>query len=359
MTKEEETPISYPVSGGRQAEFKPLVSVIVPVYNVEPYLRRCINSLVYQTLNNIEIILIDDGSTDGCGKICDEYAAADARISVVHQENAGLSEARNAGIDRAKADYLMFVDSDDWVEPEFCELPLMLAKEQQADLVMFQFRRFQNGKEKKRRCYSVDEGIKKPAEALDLIQSIVGMSAWNKLYHKDLFQRNRYPKGKNYEDLYLTPILVHEAKKIVYSSTILYDYVKRTGSITTDLSTKNAQNLFDAEVLFSKNLKEWGYPKMSKEYYQTSTLSFVSRRWQTPELNDKCIQYLRNLKRCPSHFSFKQRIKYHLLVISPCLYRLVCQAFNLLRVCLVRHTQTASIRYQTGAECHSNGPKWP
>ena len=218
MTKEAETPTSYPVSGGRQDEIKPLVSVIVPVYNVEPYLHRCIDSLVHQTLKDIEIILIDDGSTDGCGRICDEYAAADTRIRVVHQENAGLSEARNAGIDRAKADYLMFVDSDDWAEPKFCELPLMLAKEQRADLVMFQFRHFQNGKEKKRRCNSINEGIKTQAEALNLmIQSIVGMSAWNKLYHKDLFQRNRYPKDKNYEDIFLTPILIHEAKRIVYT----------------------------------------------------------------------------------------------------------------------------------------------
>ena len=137
MTKEEETSISYPVSGGQQAEFKPLVSVIVPVYNVEPYLHRCIDSLVHQTLKDIEIILIDDGSTDGCGKICDEYAAADTRIRVVHQENAGLCEARNTGIDRAQADYLMFVDSDDWVQAEFCEIPLMLAKEHQADLACF------------------------------------------------------------------------------------------------------------------------------------------------------------------------------------------------------------------------------
>ncbi len=330
MTKEEETPISYPVSGGRQAEFKPLVSVIVPVYNVEPYLRRCINSLVYQSLNNIEIILIDDGSTDGCGKICDEYAAADARISVVHQENAGLSEARNAGIDRAKADYLMFVDSDDWVEPEFCELPLMLAKEQQTDLVMFLFRRFQNGKEKKRRCYSVDEGIKKPAEALDLIQSIVGMSAWNKLYHKDLFQRNRYPKGKNYEDIFLTPILIHEAKRIVYTPTILYNYDNRPGSITTVFSAKNAQDKFDAITLTAQHLTEWGYPNLSARFYQSSILSFASKRWENAEPNDKFIQYLRGLKHFPPYFSFKKRLQFYLLIISPTLYRLAYRVYQLI-----------------------------
>ena len=123
----------------------PAVSVIVPVYNVEPYLHRCVDSLTGQTLTDIEIILVDDGSTDGCGRICDEYAAADPRVRVVHQENAGLSEARNAGIDRARADYLMFVDSDDWVEKDYCRIPWEIARSQQADLVMFQFRELRNG----------------------------------------------------------------------------------------------------------------------------------------------------------------------------------------------------------------------
>ena len=118
---------AFPVEA-RTSETKPEVSVIVPVYNVEPYLRRCIDSLINQTLQNIEIILVDDGSPDGCGAICDEYAAQDYRIQVVHQDNSGVYAARNAGIDRAKADYLMFADSDDRAEPEFCELPLTVAK---------------------------------------------------------------------------------------------------------------------------------------------------------------------------------------------------------------------------------------
>ena len=323
--------LSVPIPEAEPTETKPEVSIIVPLYNVEPYLRRCVDSLINQTLQNIEIILVDDGSTDGCGVICDKYAAKDTRIHVVHQENAGLSEARNAGIDRARADFLMFVDSDDWVEPDYCKLPLNTAKEQQADLVMFQFRRILNGKEVKRRHYAIDEGIKTQAEALDLIQSIVGMAAWNKLYHRDLFRRNRYPKGKVYEDVYLTPILVHKAKQIVYTPAILYNYEKRAGSITTDLSAKNAQDQYDAKTLFAQHLKEWGYPSLSEKYLQINLLSFVSREWKSPELNNECTQYLRSLKRCPSHFSFKQRLQFHLLVISPALYRLVNRAYHLLR----------------------------
>ncbi len=310
---------------------RPAVSVIVPVYNVEPYLRRCIDSLMNQTLQNIEIILVDDGSTDRSGNICDEYATKDSRICVIHQQNAGLSEARNAGIDRARADYLMFVDSDDWVESEFCGKPLMIAEERQADLVMFQFRRILNGKEVKRRRNSIDEGIKTQAEAFDLIQSTVGMAAWNKLYHRDLFRRNRYPKGKNYEDVFLTPILVHEAKRIVYTPAVFYYYQKRTGSITTDLSAKNAQDQYDSKTLTAQHLMEWGYPSLSEKYLQLNMLGFVSKGWKSSELNNKCSQYLRGLKHCPSHFSFKQRIQFHLLVISPRLYRIIYRAYHSLR----------------------------
>jgi Glycosyltransferases involved in cell wall biogenesis len=264
MTNGEETPTIYPVSTEQQAEIKPLVSAIVPVYNVEPYLRRCIDSLINQTLQDIEIILVNDGSTDGGGRICDEYASKDARIRVVHQENAGLSEARNAGIDCARANYLMFVDSDDWVEPDFCRIPLTIAKDKQADLVVFLFHCFQKGREKKRLFYPIDEGIKTQVEALDLIQSNVGMAAWNKLYHRDLFRRNRYPKGKNFEDVFLTPILVHEAKRIVYTPIVLYNYEKRIGSITTDPSTKNAWDQFNAITATAQHLTEWGYPALSE-----------------------------------------------------------------------------------------------
>ena len=316
----------------------PEVSVIVPVYNVEPYLRRCIDSLINQTLENIEIILVDDGSTDGCETICDEYADNDSRIRVIHQENRGLSEARNVGIDKARADYLMFVDSDDWVEPKFCELPLTMAKKQQADIVMFQFRLFQDGKPEKQRCHFIDKGIKTQAEALELIQGAFGMAAWNKLYHRNLFRRNRYPKGKNYEDVFLTPVLVHEAKRIVYTSTVLYNYEKRPGSITTVLSAKNAQDKFDAITLTTQHLIDWGYPSLSAKYYQSSILSYVSMRWEIAELNDKCVQYFRSLKHCPSHFSIKKRFQFYMLIISPALYRLIYRVYHMLRPLLVHST---------------------
>lgn len=291
--------------GLKLAKAKPEVSVIVPVYNVEPYLRRCVDSLISQTLHNIEIILIDDGSTDGCSQTCDEYAGIDARIRVVHQANAGLSEARNTGIDLARADYLMFVDSDDWVEPEFCRIPLITAKEQKADLVMFRYRYIKKGKTREPNN-AVNEGKITQFEALTLLTKGIGMTAWNKLYHRDLFRTDRYPKGCVYEDVFLTPVLVHEAKTIFYTPAILYNQGYRSGSITTVRSESNASDQYSAFMTTVQCLKGWGYPELSERYHQKKALSFVAAGWRVPELNKKCLRYLRSLNHCPSFFSLKQ-----------------------------------------------------
>lgn len=221
-------------------EVKPEVSVIVPVYNVEPYLRRCVDNLISQTLHNIEIILMDGGSTDGCGKNCDEYSIRDSRIRVIHQGNSGLSEARNVGIDRARADHLMFVCSDDWVEKEFCEIPLTIANERQADLVIFHHRNIKYGHKMKCRIAIPDREITQE-EALNLLWNGAGMMARNKLY-KDLFRTSRYPKGKVHEDAFLTPVLVREAKRIVSSSRALYNQEFREGSISSNLLDNNTQD---------------------------------------------------------------------------------------------------------------------
>ena len=306
------------------AEANPAVSVIVPVYNVNHYLRRCVDSLISQTLYNIEIILIDDGSTDGCSQTCDAYAGMDARIRVVHQTNAGLSEARNTGIDLAKADYLMFVDSDDWVEPEFCEIPFTIAKEQKADLVMFQNRYIKKGKTREPDSVA-NEGKLTQLEALTLLTKGTGIAAWNKLYHRRLFRTNRYPKGCIYEDLFLTPVLVHESKTIFYTPAILYNQVYRSGSITTVRSESNASDQYSAFMATVNHLKEWGYPELSEHYHQMKALAFVAAGWNSAELSRKCVRYLRGLGHCPSYFTLKHRCRYYLCVLSPRIFRLICE----------------------------------
>ena len=115
---------------------QPLVSIIVPIYKVEPYLRRCLDSIVNQSYTNLEIILVDDGSPDNCPQICDEYASKDNRIKVIHKKNGGLSDARNAGLDICKGEYISFVDSDDWVDEKYIETLLDLAIKENVDIAI-------------------------------------------------------------------------------------------------------------------------------------------------------------------------------------------------------------------------------
>ena len=127
----------------------PQISVVVPVYNIEKYIHKCIESLIHQSMKDIEIILVDDGSFDKTGEICDSYAKCDNRIIVIHKSNEGLSSARNVGIEASNSDYIMFVDGDDWVEANFCELPYNYAKNKNVDLVLFAHNRVnENGKKK-------------------------------------------------------------------------------------------------------------------------------------------------------------------------------------------------------------------
>ncbi len=309
---------------------KPVVSVIVPVYNVEAYLRRCVDSLLTQTLKEIEIILVDDGSTDRCGWICDEYARQDDRIRVIHQKNAGLSEARNAGIDLAEADYLMFADSDDWVEPDFCRTPLIIARERQADLVMFQYRRFRNGRERKRRR-SKAEGMKTAEAALQFLPSYGGMAAWDKLYHRSLFLQNRYPKGKFSEDTFLTPVLIHKARRIVYSSSVLYNYSFRKDSLSDARSEEKLRDWREAHLSMVRRLKDWGFEPAAEAWYQRFAIrdAFLSR--SHPETHEDCVRYLRGLKRCPRDFSAIEKTGFCLFRLSPGLFVQLCKIYLRLR----------------------------
>lgn len=219
---------------------EPLISVIVPVFKVEPWLERCVDSIRNQTYRNLEIILIDDGSPDRCGKLCDSFAKEDDRILVVHQENRGLSAARNTGLDICHGKYIGFVDSDDFVHPEmynrlyddictfgtklaFCQ-PLM--------------------------CY--DAITKFPpirASVVTLskeeilgksLRDIIWFSAWTKLYHISLFDGLRYPEGRTNEDYPTTIRIFDRCNHIVVDFNQLYAYCKRAGSITTSSSTRNA-----------------------------------------------------------------------------------------------------------------------
>lgn len=217
----------------------PDISVIVPVYEVEPYLPTCLDSLIAQTKKEIEILVVDDGSPDNCGRICDEYAAKDSRIRVIHQENRGLSAARNIALDIAAGDYVMFADSDDWVLPTFCETAYRLITEHDADIVIFAYERWRDSRSVPIHLPDEAEGLKTQREACALLYTEIGDYSWNKICRRSLFDSIRFPEGRLYEDVGTTYRLVFLAKRIWYAPEVLYYYRDRPGSIVNSPSAKS------------------------------------------------------------------------------------------------------------------------
>lgn len=209
-----------------------LISVIVPVYKVEKYLKPCVDSILNQTYKNLEIILVDDGSPDNCPKICDEFIEKDNRIKVIHKENGGLSDARNAGIDIATGEYLAFVDSDDYIDSCMYERLLEKLIENNADVAMCYAKNIYDDD-----CdfYDVEQKEIDIYDSNDIFKALfkkeLNNFAWNKLYKKSLFSEIRYPKGKIYEDLFTTYRIFGLCERAVLDRTQMYYYRVRSESI--------------------------------------------------------------------------------------------------------------------------------
>lgn len=208
-----------------------LISVIIPVYNVEKYINRCIESVIHQTYTNLEIILIDDGSTDKSGQICDEYRKIDNRVKVIHKVNGGLSEARNVGLERMSGEYVAFIDSDDYVDVAFIEKLFQLLVKYNADIAISGFATTTKDSEVKKWKNRTEVFTKNMALKEMLYQKKYNTSAWAKLYKSTLFQEVRYPIGKIYEDICTTYKLIDKSEKIVFNPTELYFYYKSDVSI--------------------------------------------------------------------------------------------------------------------------------
>lgn len=223
-----------------------LISIIVPIYKVEDYLEKCIKSILNQTYKNIEIILVDDGSPDGCGKICDDYAKKDERIKVIHKRNGGVSEARNYGIDIATGRYILFVDSDDFVDENMCETLIKESKKNDSDIVIGNFYAV-----RKNNCHINEMSLTDNSVSLTNLEMIKifflqwhpeTFVVWNKLYKKELFDNKkniRFPVGKIHEDIYILYKLYYIANKITVINKPLYYNVQRAGSIMNSFSDKN------------------------------------------------------------------------------------------------------------------------
>lgn len=216
---------------------KALISIIIPVYKVEKYLEKCIQSVINQTYKNIQIILVDDGSPDNCGKICDEYAKKDHRIEVIHKSNGGLSDARNKGLEIAKGEYIGFVDSDDYIESDMYEVLYNLLKQYNVDVSICNF---YTVSQEKIAIKNADNGIKE-YNRIEILKEIlldnnIQSYAWNKLYNKDLFDEIKYPVGKKYEDIGTTFYLLEKCNKVVVTGKPEYYYINRQDSIVNNVT---------------------------------------------------------------------------------------------------------------------------
>lgn len=244
-----------------------LVSVIVPIYKVEKYLSRCVDSILNQTINNIEVILVDDGSPDKCPELCDSYALKDRRIKVIHKENGGLSDARNAGLEVASGKYIAFIDSDDWIEPIMFEELCYAAEAFDSDIAECDFCNVYKDKivnEMK----SGSTGLYYTATNLEALRYQMNWSyfkcvAWNKIYKSYLFSDGkRYPKGKYHEDEFFTYKITYASKKLVYVDKALYNYDRtREDSITGGRFNANGLDAVEAwrdkaKFYESQNLQE-------------------------------------------------------------------------------------------------------
>lgn len=210
-----------------------IISIIVPCYNVEKYIERCVTSLVNQTYTNIEIILVDDGSTDSTGELCDNYEKADNRIKVIHKKNGGLSDARNAGMKVAIGNYFFFVDSDDFISTDTIKFLYENLLDKAADISTCTHINFFENNNIKNKMYDNKNFVYETEDALKnlLYEKNITTSAWGKLYKRTLFDNVEYPKGKICEDLPTTYLLFAKSKRVSINSMPMYYYLIRKDSI--------------------------------------------------------------------------------------------------------------------------------
>lgn len=288
-----------------------LVSIIIPVYNVEKYLDKCMESVVKQTYSELEIILVDDGSTDDSGIICEQWKNKDNRIKVIHQGNGGLAHARNEGMKLATGQYVLFVDSDDWIDLDMVEILVQGCVKNDTEIAVCRYRKIykdhieDNGTSESFVCsgkealnYHIFEREK---------QYCFCYAVWNKLYKKELIEGIEFPKGMHFEDVGYTSRVLYSAKKVYYTDAAKYNYlIERDGSIMnrgfTERKITDELVLLDREIDFfqKENLEEC--VDFCVERLLTSVYLYYWQviRNKNVKKKNQCIEILRNL-----HFKYK------------------------------------------------------
>lgn len=247
------------------------ISIIVPVYNVQKYVNKCIHSLINQKYENIEILLIDDGSTDDSSAICQHYADQYPNVIYYRQKNEGLSSARNTGISLSHGEFIMFVDSDDYVDSDFCSNAVQSQAQYNSDVVIFGYYRESKTTSTYLTLGNESGELSMYEASADLIKDSY---AWNKLYRRELFDKVKYTVGKTYEDLYTTYRLYDQAKIISYVAKATYHYVETGQSIVASKSASSIRDQYGAVVSLFTYL-ESKYPEISLKYHYALVISSI------------------------------------------------------------------------------------
>lgn len=235
----------YSVEELRDSRMESLISVIIPIYNTEKYLQACVDSVLSQTYANLEIILVDDGSTDTSGFVCDQYAEKDGRVVVIHKENAGMSSARNVGLDRAKGDYICFVDSDDYIAENLCETAIRAFHKGKIDIVAFDIILTDEDGKPIDQIESSHGMFREREETLcKLLKNHLSNYAWNKIYARRVFDGICFPEGYSWEDVGTTYKLLMNADGLVSIPEKLYYYRQRKTSIIHNITAKALKDIF-------------------------------------------------------------------------------------------------------------------
>ena len=276
------------------------ISVIIPVYNVEPYLERCVTSVLEQTYPHLEVILVDDGSPDHCGDMCEAFREKDDRVKVLHKENGGLSDARNAGLDVATGDYVFFVDSDDFIEKDSVLTLLTALKEDGAEMAIGGHAAIYDSGTVLDRSTGERSALE-PKKALErmLYDDGIDLSAWAKLYKRELFEGVRFPKGRLFEDAATTYKLMDKCQRISVHSLPQYNYMIRTNSITGTGFTPRKMDLIRSTEEMGAYVTE-KYPDLEGAaqrrlmYAYLSTLSQLAMSTQSfPKEKKVLMEYIR------------------------------------------------------------------
>ena len=318
----------------------PLVSIIVPVYNVASYINRCLKSLSAQTYNNVEIILVNDGSTDESGSICDSFAITHSNVKVIHKINGGLSDARNSGINSASGEYIYFFDSDDVIHPDTIKILVSLAQKYSADIVEHGYKKLyeKDVKQKWNLNESTTLEISQQPECLRniLLNTTYSVVAWNKLYRRTLFETIRFPFGKLYEDEFTTPYAVELAKTYVKTDLLRHTDVQRPQRIMHQSYTPKSLDAVEAQKLNMEYFSRRNDPYITEIVLYTcgttcSRLLYIYKN----SLTKADTKHLKKLKKdCfrrlgfPKHLPLTKRFAKLAQEICPNLFWAYCKKFS-------------------------------